>query len=243
MEEDQQTIAPDKINSGTKYGVIVSIIIAAWLIGLSILGAGLIIAKELAKQATGTQPKVDPEISLPINLTISDDKPRLGPTDSKVTIVEFADFQCPFCGQWHSEIYPKLKTEYIDTNKVSFVYWDLAFLGEESGLAAEAALCAKDQDKFWEYHDKLFTNQSGENQGAFSRVNLKKFAQELGIDGKVFNNCVDARIYKPIVEESTSQASSYGVASTPTVFVKGKKIEGMIPWENYKQIIEAELAK
>jgi hypothetical protein len=135
------------------------------------------------------------------NLIEQGDYQFAGSTQPKITIVEFADFQCPYCGEWQKTIFPKLKEEYIDQGKIRFVYWDYPFLGEESFKAAEAALCSKDQNKFWDYHDYVFKNQNEENNGAFSDSNLKKFAKDLGLDTKVFDNCFDQRIYKAQIEE------------------------------------------
>lgn len=96
-----------------------------------------------------------------------------------VTIIEYADFQCPFCGKFFKEIGETLIKDYVDAGKVRFVYRDFAFLGTESTRAAEAARCAGDQGKYWEYHDYLYNHQNGENQGNFSDLYLKSFAGEL----------------------------------------------------------------
>ncbi len=222
--------------------IIITIIIAAWLVGISVLGAGWLIAKEISKQSTNDSSDIT-KTNEPINIEIPRYKSQQGSDDAKVTVIEFADFQCPFCGEWQKTIYPKLKSDYIDTGKVKFVYWDLAFLGDESIKAAEAAICAKDQDKFWEFHDRLFAGQYGENQGAFSDVNLKKIAAELGLETKIFNKCFDEGLYKSLVEDSNNMAQTYGVNSTPTVFVNGLKFEGVMPFENLKQVIDSALAK
>lgn len=226
---------------------LVVILIAAWIIAIGILGAGWLISKELSKsnlQGSNsiTDQSIDP-ITTPINIDLPDNKLLQGNADSKVTVIEFADFQCPYCKQWHDEIYPKLKSEFIDSSKIKFAFWDLAFLGDESVKSAEAALCANEQEKFWQYHDYLYSHQKGENQGTFADVNLKVFARDLGLDVKKFNTCFDSRTYKTAVEESTNKAGEYGVNSTPTIFINGLKFEGVMPWENYKQVIESELSK
>ncbi|QQS22530.1 DsbA family protein [bacterium] len=239
LSEDKQKI------KGRFSPIIVTIIIAAWLIGVSILGAGWLISREIREQGSvnkdsGSQINTD---QTPVQIDIPRYKSQLGSDDAKVTVIEFADFQCPFCGEWHKTIFPKMESEYIQTGKVKFIYWDLAFLGDESIKAAEAAVCAKDQGKFWEYHDRLFDGQFGENQGAFSDDNLKKIALELGVDSVIFNKCFDTRLYKDLIEESNNLSQKYGVNSTPTVFINGIRTEGVMPYENYKQIIDSELAK
>ncbi|MCL5004078.1 MAG: DsbA family protein [Patescibacteria group bacterium] len=105
----------------------------------------------------------------------------LGNPSASVKVVEFGDYQCPYCEQFYSSVFPQLKKDFIDTGKVEFAFRDLAFLGLESTNAALAASCANEQGKFWEYHDKLYGNQKGENQGAFSLENLKRFAAELSL--------------------------------------------------------------
>lgn len=244
MEENNE-IKEKSIDVSSKYGLFITIFISAWLVGMSIILAGWLIAKQISDNNTviGVADTVEPEINTPVDITIPESKPQQGNKDAKVTVVEFADFQCPFCGQWHKEIYPKLKSEYIDTGKINFVYWDFAFLGEESFKTAEAGVCAQDQGKFWEYYDYIFNNQKGENEGTFSDEKIKSIAKTLGLDISKFNSCFDSRINKSNVEESSSLATSYNVSSTPTLFINRLPIEGVLPWENYKQIIETELAK
>lgn len=241
MEEQTKTL----LKRDNIYPWIVTILIGAWLIGMSILGAGWLIAQEIAKQGTGLSGGGlnKQAINTPLDIQIPANVAQQGSSDAKVTIIEFADFKCPFCKQWHQEIYPKLKSEYIDTGKVRFAFWDFAFLGEESFKAAEAAMCAMDQDKFWEYHDVLFNAQGLETESSFSDASLKQFAQNIGLNQSSFNECFDARIHKPIVEDLTNQGTNYGVNSTPTVFINGLKFEGILPWQTYQQVIETELAK
>lgn len=124
-----------------------------------------------------------------------------------------------------------------------FGYWHVAFLGQESGYAAEASECAADQDAFWEYHDLLFERQSGENQGAFEKDKLKQFAAELKLDTQAFNECLDSGKYTQLVQESTQTANSMGVSSTPAFVVNGRAIMGAQPFEVFEQTIELELSK
>jgi len=224
---------------------IVTILIAAWLIGMAILGAGWLIANEISKQGTqfagsGLQ---EQGINSPIDIQIPESVPRLGSDDAKVTVIEFADYQCPYCAQWHFDIFSKLKSEYIDTGKIKFAFWDFAFLGEESFKAAEAAMCSSAQGKFWAYQHALFVAQPSQTDNPLSDTSLKQIAQNTGLNATSFSECFDARINKPIVEDLTNQGVNYGVGSTPTVFINGLKFEGVLPWETYQQVIETELAK
>jgi protein-disulfide isomerase len=126
---------------------------------------------------------------------------------------------------------------------VRFGYWHVAFLGPESGYAAEASECAADQDAFWEYHDLIFERQSGENQGAFEKDKLKQLAAELNLDTQAFNECLDSGKYAQLVQEATQSANSIGVNSTPAFVVNGQAIMGAQPFEVFEQTIEAELSK
>ncbi len=165
-----------------------------------------------------------------------------GDVNAPVTMIEFGDFQCPFCGRYATGAGLQVEEQYIKTGKVRFGFFNFAFLGSESQWAAEAAECASDQNKYWEYHDKLYNSQSGENQGAFNKDNLKKFAEELGLDKQAFNECLDSGKYTSLVQDDTQVSSSIGVQSTPTFLINGKPVVGAQPIEAFKQVIDKELA-
>lgn len=132
---------------------------------------------------------------------------------------------------------------YVKTGIVRFGYQPLAFLGPESIWAAEASECAADQGKFWEYHDKLFASHGGENRGAFSKDNLKRFAADLKLDAGAFDTCLDSGKYVSIVEAGTAFLSSVGVESTPTFLINGRPVAGALPFASFQQIIEVERAQ
>jgi protein-disulfide isomerase len=119
----------------------------------------------------------------------------------------------------------------------------MAFLGEESIWAAEAAECAADQNKYWEYHDKLFASQNGENQGAFEKENLKQFAADLGLDSDEFNACMDSGKHTELVKSDTTLAQQIGVQSTPSFLVNGTPLVGAVPSEQFQTLIEQNLTK
>lgn len=123
-----------------------------------------------------------------------------------------------------------------------FAYWHFPFLGSESFWSAEASECAADQDAFWEYHDYLFEHQSRENQGAFSKENLKQFAADLGLDTELFDECLDSGKYTELVRNDAETARSIGVSSTPALLVNGQPVLGAQPFEVFQQLVEAELA-
>jgi protein-disulfide isomerase len=132
---------------------------------------------------------------------------------------------------------------YVNSGGVRFGYWNFAFLGDESQWAAEAAECAADQDKYWEYHDKLFASQSGENQGAFAKENLKKFAAEIGLDSGQFNECLDSGKHTELIQSDTGLAQQIGVQSTPSFLVNGTPLVGAVPFERFQELIDPVLNK
>ncbi len=118
----------------------------------------------------------------------------------------------------------------------------MAFLGPESQWAAEASECAADQDAFWEYHDILFSSQSGENQGAFNKDKLKQFAADIELDTEAFNECLDSGIHTQAIQDSTQVAQSIGVRSTPAFLINGTPMLGAQPFEAFQQVIDQALA-
>ena len=167
----------------------------------------------------------------------------LGNPDAPVVIVEFADFQCPFCGKFFRESGTKIIEQYVKAGKARFVYRDFAFLGPESTAAAEASRCAGDQNAFWQYHDYLYTHQQGENQGAFSKERLKEFATVLNLDTATFNSCLDAGVHRDQVQKDLDLGRSLGVDGTPATFVNDQSFNGALPYEQFQVAIEAELVK
>ncbi len=116
----------------------------------------------------------------------------------------------------------------------------IAILGEESELAAQAAECANDQGRFWDYHDVLFANQEGENRGAFLSENLKRFAEALALDGTAFDSCLDSGKYASKVTDDTDEARQQGVNATPTILVNGKEVTSTL--DDVRAAIQEELA-
>jgi len=175
---------------------------------------------------------------------IKPDSPKLGDPKAKVTMVAFEDFQCPFCRKFHDETFDRIKKEYIDTGKVLYIHQDLAFLGLESNTSAEAANCAKDQGRFWEYRNLLYENQSvAHNAGNFKSENLKEFARKSGLDMVQFNQCFDSQKYKNLVSEARTFANSYGISSTPTFVINGVMVKGAKSFDSFEIIINSELNK
>ena len=173
-----------------------------------------------------------------VNVAIGD-APTLGSSNAPVTIVEFTDYQCPFCGRAYLQTYPVIKSSYIDTGKVLYVAKDfpLTSIHPQAQKAAEAARCANEQGKFWEMHDKLFSNQE-----SLSVENEKIWAGELGLDKTKFNTCLDSGKYTSAVQAEATQGQQLGVQGTPAFFVNGRIISGACPSQTFDQAIQAEIA-
>lgn len=167
----------------------------------------------------------------------------LGDPNAPVLIIEYSDFQCPFCRRFALETERLILEDYIKTGKARLEYRHYAFLGPESQAAAEAAECANEQGKFWPYHNILFQRQGAENSGAFSRQNLIAFAQEVGLDVGSFTSCLDSRKYRQKVISQTEEGKALGVRGTPTFFIGDIVIRGAQPYDVFRQTIEQALDK
>jgi protein-disulfide isomerase len=167
----------------------------------------------------------------------ADDDPAQGSKDAPVTIIEFSDFQCPYSKKYHDEILPMIMSEYGD--EIRYVYRDfpLTSMHSQAQKAAEAAQCAFEQGKFWEYYEQLF-----QNQGALDVPNLKNYATELGLDESAFNLCLDSGKYAQEVQKDFEDGYSYGVTGTPTFFINGRPLVGAQPFSTFQTVIEEELA-
>ena len=165
-----------------------------------------------------------------------------GDENAPVTLVEFSDFQCPFCNRFFTQTLPQIQSEYIDTGKVKFYYKDfpLDSIHPQATPAALAARCAGEQseDKFWELHDLIF-----QNQASMSEDNYKKWASEIGLDTNKFNECLDSQKYINEVRADLQQGQGAGVRGTPGFLVAGQLVSGAQPFSVFQQIIEAELAR
>jgi len=164
-----------------------------------------------------------------------DDDPSIGPENAAITIVEFSDFRCPFCARAKPTLKQILET-YGD--KIRFVYRDFPILGPQSQKAAEAAECADEQGKFWQYHDLLFANQQ-----TLDIPNLKQYAVDIGLNPSIFNDCLDSGKMASEVEKDFQDGQDYGVSGVPAFFINGILVSGAQPYGAFEQIIEQELNK
>jgi len=161
-------------------------------------------------------------------------RPERGPKTAAVTIIEFSDYECPFCKKAEESVQQVLKT-YGD--KVRFIYRDFPLdIHADARPAAEAAHCANAQNKFWEYHDKLITSQD------LSADKLKTLADEVKLDRAKFDECVAKQQFKADIDKDISDGADVGVTGTPAFFINGRMLSGAEPFEKFKEIIDEELA-
>jgi len=185
---------------------------------------------------------------LPDQVQVAGELPRavtqsntMGNPDAPVHIIEYGDFQCPYCLKFWSETEPQLIEEYVNTDQVYFEYRAYPIIGPESSWAAEGAYCAGDQGRFWEFHDTLFANWSGENVGDYTKENLVKYAKALDLNMAEFESCLSEEKHKGTVEQDAAAAETNGIHATPTFFINGFKVEGAQPYSILKDLIEQAL--
>lgn len=169
--------------------------------------------------------------------------PALGKTDAKVTIVEFSDFQCPYCAEGRRRVH-EIAEKYKDKVKIHFRHFPLEQIHPQAFKASEASICAQDQNKFWEYHDAIFDNQgklreNGEKIDSY----LVGLAKDLKLDDKAFAECLKSGKNAAKVRADMEDANKIGVNSTPSFFVNGLPVRGAVPLQEFSQVIEDELAK
>lgn len=211
----REVVKRRKQQNESKNTLTIILIIAAF----AIVVVGMIVLTQIKPQGKVVVP--DREIAQ------QTDGLTMGSPDAKVKVVEFADFQCPSCASYWAQLEPAIIENYINTGKVQFTYSPFSFLGrgqtwDESVKSAEAAYCANDQGKFWEYRDFIFANHNGENQGAYSRNRLITFAKKLGLDQTAFVECLDSDKYAQQVADASDYADKQGATYTPSFMINGQ---------------------
>jgi len=182
--------------------------------------------------ATTTESQTENKV---VNVPI-EGEPVLGEADAPVTLIEFSDFECPYCAKFTLETLPQIKKDYIDTGKVKMVFKHFP-IHSGSQKAAEASECAFEQGKFWEYSDKLFANQS-----KLTVDDLKKYAKDLSLDSQKFDQCLDSGKFTAEVEANAVDAQNAGIDGTPMFFANGELISGAVPYSYFQQIIDSKLS-
>ena len=166
-----------------------------------------------------------------------DDDPVLGPADAPITLIEFSDYECPYCRKWHEEVLQPLMDAF--PNQIRFIYRDFPLTSAHPNAlpAAEAADCAGEQGKYYEYQDLLFSGKQ-----ALGDETYQQYAEELDLDSDSFKECTSSERYKDEVMADLNWASNLGVRSTPTFFINGLPLVGAQPFEVFQEVITKELA-
>jgi protein-disulfide isomerase len=185
-----------------------------------------------ANQAPEAQPQEIRRYDIP-----EDDDPVFGPDNAPITIIEFSDYECPYCRKWHLETWPLLQEAYPEQIRLVYRDFPLTNIHANATPAAAAANCAGEQGRYWEFSDLLFS----------MRYNLDKpgyqaYADELGLDMDSYNQCLESGRYNDEVNADFEYAANLGVSSTPTFFVNGIPVVGAQPFEIFSQLIDQELA-
>lgn len=264
--EEKTSTVKKSTNNNLLKGMVISIAIATFLAGFT-LGNNLNgpepeITKEdiraleekienLKPSTSSPQPAQTAQPNQPQIFTISlDDDPFKGDPDAPVIIVEFSDFQCPFCSRFFQQTLSQLEENYINTGKVKFVYRDLPLdsLHPNARPTHIAAECADEQGKFWEYHDILFENQGQWNRLASEDLenSLKQYAQDLSLDVPSFETCLSSDEIADEVNKDVLDARSYGATGTPTFFIGTEKdgfikLVGAQPYSSFQREIDSQL--
>ena len=168
---------------------------------------------------------------------VTADDPSIGSASAPVTLVEFSDFQCPFC-QRVAPTLKQVKQTYGDKVRIVWKDFPLTQIHPQAFKAGEAAHCAADQGKCWEYHDRLFANQQ-----QLMPADLKKHATDLGLDSKAFDSCLDSSKYGERVRDGVAEGSRLGVNSTPMIYINGRALSGAQPYDVFASVIDEELSK
>lgn len=203
------------------------------------IGASILLAALLLGAQTGAAGQGGKFISV-------DDDPVLGDPKAGVTIIEFGDYQCPFCRQFWKETLPRLKKEYIDTGRVRLIFRDFPQeVHPEAMATAMAAECAGDQGKYFEFHDKVFLEQDRRERDVvrYRAADLKRWAVDIGLDPAPFNQCLDGDRHKDEVTKDFRDGSDVGITGTPIFFVNGRVLAGAHPFATFQKVIEEELKK
>jgi len=242
-KEKEKTASPDVItirkDSLWKYSTFI-------LVAILIVGAFVLFMEKNNSVAPTGQVINEPEQGASPSPVIdkvnvdTEGYPSKGKADAPVVIVEYSDYQCPYCGRFFSETSPQIEKNYIDTGKASIVFKDFPLnFHQFAEKAAEAAHCVREQkgdEGYWLMHDKLFANQE-----SLSIENFQKWARELGANGAKFDDCLGSGKMAPIVQKSFGEGQKDGVRGTPSFFINGKILSGALPFSDFKQAIDAEL--
>jgi len=236
--EEEITIKKDSLWKSASFIFAVLLVISLFTGGFGLGSSGDGVTGQAVAVPDNVPPSNAPTPSpAPVKVEIDDDD-VLGSEDAPVTMIEFSDYECPFCARYFTQTYDQIKKTYVDTGKVKIVFRDFPLsFHPKAQKAAEAAECAGEQGKYWEMHDKLF-----ENQQTLDIISLKRYANEIGLNIAEFSPCLDSGQMAAEVKKDFSDGQAAGVRGTPAFFINGRLISGAQPFSAFQQAIDAELA-
>ena len=200
---------------------------------------------ELSIEPTPEMDQIGPK-KITMDTFLSNGSPILGDPNAPITLVEFGDYQCHYCNVFFQSIEKDIVKNYVDTGKVKIIFKDYNIIGEDSVIASQWAHCANDQGLFWEYHDILYSNWTGENNGWASSENLAIFAQQIDLNMNKWSECMKKGSHSQIILKSNDDARTLELTGTPAFFIinsegKVSKLFGAQPFEVFKKIFDSQL--
>jgi protein-disulfide isomerase len=200
---------------------------------------------ELSIEPTPEMDQIGPK-KITMDTFLSNGSPILGDPNAPITLVEFGDYQCHYCNVFFQSIEKDILKNYVDTGKVKIIFKDYNIIGEDSVIASQGAHCANDQGLFWEYHDILYSNWTGENNGWASSENLAIFAQQIDLNMNKWSECMKKGSHSQIILKSNDDARTLELTGTPAFFIinsegKVSKLFGAQPFEVFKKIFDSQL--
>ena len=216
---------------------------------LSIIVAALLIAGALFYNRADVRKSTaniggQPDQSAAVKISLNDSDHVLGDPGAKVTVVEYSDFQCPFCRSFWQDTFSQIKKDYIDAGKAKFVYRHFPLGFHPMAIpSAKAVECAAERGKFWELHDQIFEEQAKQGGGTiqYTEADIKNWAGQIGLSGDDFNQCLSSDKYGARIQRDLQSGNQFGVDGTPTIFVNGQRVIGAQSYAVFKAAIDAAL--
>ena len=200
-------------------------------------------AKDAAATTSSTPAKAPASAPDPA-LTAADHGRVMGDTAAKTWVVIASDFQCPYCRQWHDESYRNFIAEYVRSGKVKVAYLNFPLGQHQNAVpAAQAAMCASVQNKFWQFHDALFDSQKRWEEMQNTRPVMDSIARAVGVDFASWSKCVDSNKMLPLIFADRDRAATAGVSSTPSFLIQGRIIAGAVPLDELRPVIDSAIVK
>ena len=221
--------------------IIASVVIVAVMFGVN----GTFNESELAIKPTPQIDSVGP-VEITMETFVENGSPVLGNPDAPITLVEFGDYQCHYCNVFFENTEEEIIKKYVETGKVKMIFKDYNIIGPDSVKASQGAHCAKEQNLFWEYHNILYSNWTGENNGWASGTNLANYAQDIGLEMNQWTDCMTQQKYSKTILTSNEDAKKLQLTGTPAFFVinsdgQVSKLFGAKPYDVFERVFDEQL--